>query len=652
MLKYQIALTNAIFDDTYRNVLRFNTRAEQEAYFNVNTLFANDPDLKCNFHVGALYATSVVVDVNTDDLNEELNYNYCIVKDTTAGATLKYYYYFVKKAQQDNANRLVCDLELDVYQTYYIDLTFGDCAIIRAHLNRFVDNGDNTVSFDATPQSKLFEREQITDVPKRLVKRDKLTLAPNNTYYNENILCWLYLYLDPTHDFNFYTPNGTAVTRKPNRIAVAGDLPTNIGCLAVPIYTQRYIFPPYPDPRITINDSDTGSTMSVKLGGTSFLKEFENLNNGYAYVYSAKLSLLPPSKDFANITQTRTMSFGGGNDLLFSPSELGNGRIVSLYSNGQSDCAILLNEQTSINIDWEEQTIDKKFTFNKTDIVGADADVKFNPKLNNNDYYELNIVDTAGNSFTYDMQKFNTNKIKLRMTEPLTPDFTKNYSRLVPPANNTLYIQDTTQNLLGLVTSNDNTIVLPTSAYQNMIANNKNYYVQNSFNRGITLGKNLLSVGTNAGSGNYVGAGIQLLNSGIDYAQSVANQKFEVDNLRNAPAAIEAANGNFIFGSLYTNPGIYIEQYDIIDNNKKAVNDYLMLYGFSYNRIDNIKNVDNIRKNYNYVQAYVEEINTGLVNISNIVHNKIREIFAKGIRMWNLQQFTYEKENYERWLEE
>lgn len=662
MVNYQIALTNAIFDDTYRNVLRFDTRAEQEAYFNVNTLFVNAP--LCNFAVGSLYASRVVVDykdATTIDLNELMNNNYCIVKDNTAGATLKYYYYFVKNAQQDNANRLVCDLELDVYQTYYIDLTFGDCTILRAHLNRFIDNGDNTVSFDATPNSKLFEREEIQDLPKRLTKRTKISQIgnANNSYYDNNILCWLYIYLDPTHDFNFYVLNGTTKTIKPPRVKINGTLlddkgvPTNIGCLAIPLYKSNSVVK-------FLNDGQPSGPMLV-LGGGTFLQLFEKLNEGYAYVYSVKLSLMPPGANMGNLAPNLFITYGDQDDFVSAPLGIANGDLVGVgrvTEFGPMHVGILLKEQYVDNFNFAETIIsDRQLTFNKSEIINADSNPKFNPKLNNSDYYELKLVDTSGNDFLYDLQKFGTNTTKLLMAEPLTPDFTKNYSRLQPPNSNTLYIADTTKNLLGLVTSNDNTMLMPTSAYQTMIANNKNYFAQNSFNRNINAVRSGVNTVVNSLSkGNLLEAGVNAVmggfNAGLEYGQSVKNQQYEIDNLRNAPASIQAANGNFIFNALYTEPGIYIEEYDITENSRKAVNDYMMLYGFNYNRIDNIKNVDNIRKNYNYVRAYIEEINAGLVNISNIVHNRLREIFARGVRMWNTRTFDYTKENYERWLEE
>lgn len=658
MVNYQIALTNAIFDDTYRNVLRFDTRAEQEAYFNVNTLLVNAP--LCNFAVGSLYASRVVVDykdATTIDLNEFMNNNYCIVKDNTPGATLKYYYYFVKNAQQDNANRLVCDLELDVYQTYYIDLTFGDCAILRAHLNRFIDNGDNTVSFDATPNSKLFEREEIQDIPKRLVARHRVNSG--NSFVDDNIICWLYIYLDPNHEFTFYSiPDGQKYTRKPPRLTING-IPSNIGCLAVPVINTT-------NDMIEIHVNTNTGVRELRLGHVDeFLKRFEELNNGYQFVYSIKLSLMPPSVYFSDIQSEYTLTYPGTDNLLV-PREFGNGYLVSVSYTGDQFiqyAGILLfgmKLDGATAVEYGNVNITRQIKFAKNEIVGADANAKFNPKLNNNDYYELNLVDLAGNSFTYDLQKFNDSNLTVLMTEPLTPDYTKNYCRFLPPQFNTQYIQETTGNLLGLVTSNDNTILMPTSAYQTMIANNKNYFNQNSFNAGTNFLDNITKTSVKMLGGNFVGgltgaaigAAVGVTDAFNDLGKAIQNKSFEIDNLRNSPSSIKAANGNFIFNAFYTKPGMYIEEYDITENSKQAIDDYMKLYGFNYNRIDNIKNVDNIRKNYNYVRAYIEEINAGLVNISNIVHNRLREIFARGVRMWNTRTFDYTKENYERWLEE
>ena len=119
--------------------------------------------------------------------------------------------------------------------------------------------------------------------------------------------------------------------------------------------------------------------------------------------------------------------------------------------------------------------------------------------------------------------------------------------------------------------------------------------------------------------------------------------------MRNAPSSVNLAKGDAVFDIMFTESGIYVEEYDILPNEKEMINDYMCLYGFTYNRVDNVKNVDNIRKIYNYVRADIETINGA--NISETVHQKFRKCFANGVRFWNTDTFSYEKENYERWLE-
>ena len=79
MNDYQIALTNVNFDDTYNNVLLFDSREIQEAYFKVNTLFENAP--KCNFKASTLLNTSLTYEADPNiDLANILMSNYAIVK--------------------------------------------------------------------------------------------------------------------------------------------------------------------------------------------------------------------------------------------------------------------------------------------------------------------------------------------------------------------------------------------------------------------------------------------------------------------------------------------------------------------------------------------------------------------------------------------
>ena len=677
-LDYQIALTNVPFDNSYKNVLRFDTRSEQEAYFKTNTLFSNSPDV--NFNVGSLYSTNVVYDGNeNENINELLNKNYCIVKDKRENATIKYYYYFVTNAKQDCDNRILLALELDIFQTYYIDILFSDSVIYKAHLNRFVDNGDGTVSFDGTTASKLFEREDIQNVAKRMTKRTSLNIYNTgdetlDNWLNENILCWEYVYLDPTHEYKFYSMQDSPleINRKLEPVkygnfeldassAYAGtNVLSQISCICVPIFKKPSAYMAFQ------SRFSTTSEYRVVVNANG-LEYFLNNNNGNSYVYAVKLSYTPPFSRYYDLEY----EFQSGNlGLVFkedhdTPFELfTKGGLIYRTSSGateQSGKYGVFNLTTQFGsskvLKVKPYTITPQLTFNKNEIVNANKNVKFNPKLLSSDYFNLRLSDQTENGFDYDVQKLNQKNVQIQSIEALTPDMSKRYISILSSGG--VYIPENSQNLVGFVNNNDASLLLATDEYRSMLANNKNFFLQNALERDTARTKSIVGASVGIASqligGNVVGAigtGITAgVNTSLDYSKSKITENLTVDNLQNAPAKIQSAKGNVIFELMYSKNGIIVEEWDILDNEKEMINDYMCLYGFTYNRVDNVKNVDNIRKIYNFVRADIETINSSNVSISETVRKKFRECFANGVRFWNTDTFAYNKENYERWLE-
>ena len=117
--KYQIVLINVPFDNTYYNTIRFNTRSEQEEYFNVNNLPFSEP---INFNFGSLLETSVVYRDNNITSIDLLNKNYAIVKETINGNSDTSISLYL--GGFDTLGQINVGLELDVIQTFYIDLNF------------------------------------------------------------------------------------------------------------------------------------------------------------------------------------------------------------------------------------------------------------------------------------------------------------------------------------------------------------------------------------------------------------------------------------------------------------------------------------------------------------------------------------------------
>lgn len=687
-LNYQIALTSVSFDNSYKNVLRFDSRSGQEAYFQTNTLFSISP--KVNFNVGSLYATNVIYDCREDEsINELLNKNYCIIKDSSPNKTLNYYYYFVTNAVQDCDNRIKMSLELDIFQTYYIDLQFGDSIIYKAHLNRFVPNEDGSISFDGTINSKLFEREDIQNVAKRLNKRTVLSLYDNSTIGNwlkENIACWAYIYYDPLQTYNYvdiYGAESSAKSAESRSIFINsnnGNVPSNIAVFVYPIYKNdkiiKFNMTNPPEQTIAIQNIAWGDWLATgnrTYFHTPAVQIFANHNNGYTKIYSTKISVLPP---FDTIPENISYTINNGHLILNTSVASFNGKFKNplltnlvggsiaqetfvvgstLGPNAQLYASTISAITIQENIVKTKYNVDKQLKFTKNEIIGADKNYKFNPKLLSSDYFELVVSDASENGFVYDFQKLNDNDFDIGFTEPMTPDMTKRYIRILSKGG--IYSEETQNNLTGFVNSNDNSLIMPTTAYQDMLANNKNFFLQKENDLKFMGSRSMLNFGSSivngAMAGGIGGAIMQgatsVANSAMNVASYVINTNLSIDNLKNAPSNIIGAKGNITFENMYTENGIVVEEYEILNNEKEIINDYMCLYGFTYNRVDNIKNVDNIRKIYNFVRADIETISG--INISEQVRQKFRSCFANGIRFWNNDTFSYNKENYERWLE-
>lgn len=658
MLNYQAALINVPFDIDCRNVLRFDNREAQENYFQVASLFLNAQQI--NFNAGSLLETSIIYNKGqAESLTDLLSKNYCIIKDNSPEATLKYYYYYVKNIMQDSASQVKVLLELDIFQTYYIDLEFTNCEIIRANLNRFIPNEDGTISFNGETNSPLFTREKIKDASKRLISRQKINIytnlnIPNNIqqWLYDNVLGWVYFYFDPNHGFNIVNEDGSVgenikfISTKTTTLE-GGIIDTRLCAACVPLLKEGS--------RFTVTNGL--GTFGINI---SSLDRFLNANNQAAYIYAMKISACPPFNNLAQTNNTWTISTDG-KTLALSGQWISNTSLTVNYGWDYSkgylhtkiinrkypgNGAIFYCEKQAPYIELNVSTT-CQYTFNKSDIIGSIKNPKFNPKLLNSDYYGVNIG-IENSTFEYDAQKLNTQNIDILYSEPLSPDITKIYIRY-KGNNNGIYKNVSSESWVGDVSNNDTSLVLVTDKYQEMLANNKNFYLQNTINRVSGAAQGIMGTGINIAAGNYGAA----VSSGVGaiggFVTSLINEQLTVDNMRSAPSSVQNAKGNILLNAMCTGIGPYLEQYEILDTEKIMINDYLVQYGFSYNKLGNIKDFDNIRKYHNYIEADIQET-TG-INISRAVHDKFKSAFKNGVRFWNTDSFSYENENYERWLE-
>lgn len=708
--KYEIALITNKFEYGTQNVRRFDTRAEQIAWFNNKIDIAPFNEILMP-SLNTLQITQRYPNNDNVDLNALAMKNYAIIKETQKSGVEKYYYYYVTNTSVDAYNMLNVDLQMDTLQTFYIDLEFGDCFVENADINRWIDNGDGTVSFDTTINSELFEREDIKSVSKRVVSRDVIKVNSTGVdkldkWLDENVLGWIYIYFasNPRYEVGAFSSatkagdvgSGTGIRFKPLRYKykemsqdltgqylAEGAIYNTIACVSVPVMKTRK--------RIKL----VASNKEIEIGRDG-LREFLDSVTG-SYVYSMKFSTVVP---FYYVNED-TVSFDSSDNLILSARESESGfsslevtadnqltqkvyykyKVLLLSASGSDwdvECVDMLGgmgvlnvtAQLNINIPLKYQLNDR-FTFNKSEIVDANHNIMFNPKLLSSDYKGLVISDNLQNGTEYDILKIGKQDIDILYTEALTPDITKKYIRL---ANlDGFYIPELAENLTGHVVSDDTSLTLETNQYQAMIANNKNFFLQNSLNRRnesymadmntmFSMMNNWSTAVTEVAGGSLKGATTGLIQNElmtasshirtkaeINHSQEVSKitEKMSIDNLLNAPSSINGAMGNVIFNTMYSDVGVVVEIHDILPNEKIMIDNNMNMYGMTLNKMVNIKDYDNVRTYHNYIKANLQDI---IGDVSNPIRDDIRQRFSEGVRFWNTDDIDYEKENYERWL--
>lgn len=639
---YKLTLVNVWWTENGIDTRFFNSVSEQKTYFDILAEGVSTPFV--NFQMENNINTRVTYKENSNRSVEELlRTNYCIVQKFNEDKTqeIERRYFFAYPRKQDSLGQIIVDLSLDDLQTNYFQYkdTIAPCLINRAHLDRWVIKTTNSVAFNGNVTSKLFERENITEVAKRLTKRTKLKFNVSdsiivNEWYNENILGWVYIYCD-IRNYKVGT-NAERQASSPQNVDETKSIPRiPLAVFAYPIFKSD----PNNSKYIVFKGARSGGTpiqISVKVGYKGF-SGFKSNNSGSSYIKAMKFSILPPMEFPGDYTTISSNVMTVDMTPLTMPYKQ---QVFGFLEDNPDNIEGLINIlKYKPTYETMAYSVNKNFEFNKTSIVNSNKNPNHNPKLLNSDYFELKLTNERGNGFSYDLQKLNTNNLTFIYSESLTPDITRSYFRLKNPSG--IYINETSENLTGLVDSADMSLMVDNDQLSQMLANNKNFYLQNYLN----IGEKALMGGI---GGAIAGGGYgAVVSAGINAGMSLLNMNLTVDNMRNAPKDLKNANGNAIFNTIYTEPGLYIEEYQILDNEKQIINDEMFKNGYVVNLIGRVSDYDYIRHTFNYLSANVETISAP---ISIEEKERLKEKLSN-VRFWNTDTINYENaKNYERWL--
>lgn len=672
---YFLGLLDFPFDMNGEDTRYFENKGQQSSYFEGKIADGGAPFVQIEApNLDSLFITQQVYQGNTA-LNNQFNLankNYAVIRVMENSMPIRFFYYFITKATIGAGGKMLLDLRLDTVQSFFFDpkISFSDCMIERAHLNRFqeVSTDPSKVRFIADPASKIFNAEEGMNFPKRLVDRQKLSLkfTGNTTvddWLNENVAYWVYVFIDAKPKiknekgeevssnytvYNLTSDNPAVPLSFVNEVQYLNSTPFFIheglkgaaSCICYPVYRNTS--------KVIIAQSSLTESIRIYIRGYG-RDGFEKLNSNTSYYYTIKLSILPPF-DFSD-----HMSIVNGN-LIIETNEAGEYLSMLDYSfqaistniiSGVRSGVLVGFDQMKKEIETESYKILRNEPISKAKIITPHPPyVSYNPKLNSQNFKELVITAANGDTFAYDIQKIVDSDVSFLYSEPIQPEITKYYMRLNPTG---LYLEGTEVNYTGLVGSTDNGLAFANDQYSAFIANNKNFYLQSNMKIVTGAVKSVSGIIGQAASGNVAGAVGSGLSAGLDIAQTLMDRSMTIDNMKNAPSQLKNANGNVIFNIFSTDLGLYVERYEALDGDLKTANDFMNLYGFTFNSVANVKDYVHIRKYHNYVKAQLQGI-TG--NISNTARDDLRQRFAQGVRFWNQDEISYQYENYELWLED
>ena len=694
---YQLGLVDFPFDRQGEDTRYFSTTAKQTAYF--TTLLAVGAPFEV-IPAPNLNSINISRQVYPNNTNKDLLFltakNYAVIKImTTAQSTPQYLYFFITNCEVGEGGQVMYDLELDTVQTYFFDpsIKFADCLIERAHLNRFEKVDKTTVKFVTDPASKIYNAEDALNFPKRLTKRTRIGLqstgnAEVDNWLNTYVDYWVYVFLSSgRYDYgrvgeanNTVFPQIRINKNKLNDTKVGDD-----GLLTLPAACYCYpVFKKLTEPNnvgiIRLkNTTTTTQYIDIDELGALGLEAKNTGDNGItAKYYTKKISTIPPFALFTSGVENKDglrFSYSISNNVLSiydnipdpepgfvgrsAPFEycFGNGYPTEAFighpesaeqQNTLNIGVLVLFNQYIDSIETELYSLPYNNNILISDIKNGTNRLLYNPKLNSQNFKELIISASSGDEFAYDIQKLQSNQIQFLYNEPLQPEITKYYMRVSPVG---LYVDGSDKNYTGLVGSNDTSMAFVTDQYSTFIANNKNFWMQS--NMKIVAGafkshaNNLVNYAKSTD-----GQDDLVYNTGmsiLDTRLAIIDRNLTIDNMRNAPEQLKNANGSVLFNMSVTDLGLYVEEWSALDGDIQTGFDFMELYGFAVNAIDNVKNYTNIRKYHNYVKAQLEAITGG--SMSNISRENLRQRFAKGIRFWNIATPDYSNENYENWLD-
>jgi len=660
-MNYLYALTNVDFDIENQDVVYFKTESAKDSYFNLSSLFDSSNKNEINFEKKNLLDVKFVIDTNANNqIQSEFGYNYIIIKELS---TSFYYFYFINKIMYESVGKMILTCHLDIFTTYFDKLVFESGLIKRATFREFVKDGSDVV-YDTQADTHVFSIDDSYQ-GKKFLQYDK-TLQPHiythlsastlDTWLEENVEAWQYLFVDCNHTYQNEV-NGSVASYRMVDEFLSNGVNTSFGVLASPIYSTSnnriYI-------KWTDNTDPNNPVVHTYELSQSSISKFRKDNNGNAYVYSSKISKQPPFTPITSssdlVAQMFVSIYTSSGDLYLDFGEVSDLNSATMVQPFTKVFYNVINNDNSKNKCMIEMTYQTNRFYNNDVSSNISSYIKTRMSISSylgttKEFYKYPNATSLKNielKITYNGQEYSTNPTKIdtgsaiiEMMEAISPDLSKTYVRWKP----TGYYGFRTANdktLTGGIFADDTSITLGTTALQDILANNKNFFMQRYLNMQM---KGLMNMAGGIGKNDQ---GLSIMKSLAQYQLQSTNFTFEVDNIENQPTHLQKASGNALFNMLTKDYGLHLEIWIMTREDITNIAEYYNKFGEVSSYVDSLKAYClEKHKYFDYVEYDCYKIDTSSCRITNEIRDELKRKLSRGVRFWYSSLYNYYRFNYE-----
>ena len=636
-------IKNVPFSNNYKNVIQFDSRNSQESYFKglPNILAENYKYVRNNGTIKVPYYR-----------DEILEYNYLMFKNKAYGD--RYFYAFITNISYVNPNTSAISFELDVFQTWFMDVQFKPSYVEREHCQRWNSDGSpviNTIPegldygseyvykghgrlYDATNMNKI----KWLVICSTIDESDLVGDYPEFQYcYSSQALCNNIVYIVvPMFEYgvaNNWTLNGTPL-KSATEILKAFRYGSNLVKKNISCYVTDYL------PCWYIVNSVSG-TLSITSEEINIYKTTYNISKDGQITKIETIDLpimsIPSNDDVQNerfpyqVLDDKYKYLKNGiteSKLLMYPYS------YNLLTDLQGDEFIIKNEY----LNDKYVIVEVRCALGVSNNVAYSLQGYLNSNGISNELYLRNgiinknpnniiVVDDYAAAYAQgNMNSINQNIIATRQQTSLNNQIAQN------TAQTNSAVTDV-RNLSMIAQAGVNGIGSGITAVGNALTGNiggavgsavsgitgfANSLIQSNTNNTVTELENNNMINNTALRG-------ELANQ-----QAVAGAMAKVQDARNMADNASLQGGDVYFNYGYENLGVKVISYQITPEYIDLLQDYFGKYGYKVHKVK-IPNI-HTRQNWNYIQTVGANI---VGNIPQMFIEALEQLFNQGITIWH-----------------